>query len=606
MDCRGVVRFLICVCMVGFTGAKCVPEKCGSMNVSYPFWIKNSHCGYPGFQVTCRKDPYSGILAPFFTAYSGNYTDEYLQGFYYRIIEIDYTGSLIINSSSIWAQSCISNSTASAYFQPPLGGPFTISMSNKFIVIGCNAVGSYTYGDWGEARCVSTCDSQTDPPYCRYGCCEITLPDNWAWLNFTGGSLFSLLNTTTCGLSTILEPSTFTIVDNNTNLFWGDGLKAYHGLRLNWGISLQNCSMAKATANYSCASSNAECIDSPSGQGHVCRCLPGYEGNGYSNGTDCTDTDECKGSNMCVGAEEGGICHNFAGTYNCSCAEGYKGDGFHNGTRCISRSSNYLKLAIIGAVSSFVGVSMVACGLFWCLSMRRSKHAREKNFRQNGGIQLQERIASMGGKESLKIFSERELEMASNKFSTELGKGGFATVYKGVLVNVFDHLHSRENHLTWKTRRQIAIETAEAIAYVHLQAAQPIFHRDIKSSNILLDNTFTPKVADFGLSRLRPSDDRHLSIMFASGTPGYVDPEFVRSNQFTDKSDVFSFGVVLVELLTGLKPLLSIGESTCALYDHFLSAINDNHLIEIFDPKVVKEEIQGQMENMARLAKACL
>ncbi|GLJ24114.1 hypothetical protein SUGI_0459940 [Cryptomeria japonica] len=203
--------------------------------------------------------------------------------------------------------------------------------------------------------------------------------------------------------------------------------------------------------------------------------------------------------------------------------------------------------------------------------MRRLKHAREKNFRQIGGIQLQERIASMVGKESLKMFS------------IELGKGGFATMYKGVLVDgmpvaikkpksvsdefineiiVLSHISHRNVVKLLGCCEKIAIETSEAIAYVHLQAAQPIFHPDIKSSNILLENTFTPKVADFGLSRLRSSDDRHLSTMFASGTPGYVDPEFTRSNQFTDKRDVFSFGVVLVELLTALKQHLYIKDLT--------------------------------------------
>ncbi|GLJ53319.1 hypothetical protein SUGI_1136930 [Cryptomeria japonica] len=286
---------------------------------------------------------------------------------------------------------------------------------------------------------------------------------------------------------------------------------------------------------------------------------------------------------------------------------------------------------------------------------------RRQEFIKNGGVELQERIASMGGRKSLRMFSETELKIASNNYSTELGRGGFATVYKGVLSDgnsvaikkpktfspeftneivilshtnhrnvvkligcclrtelpllvyefvpngtLFQHLQSPEKNFPWERRRQIAIETAEGIAYMHRGSSQPIFHRDIKSSNILLDDTFTPKVADFGISRLRPSDETHLSTMFPSGTPGYVDPEFVRSNQYTDKSDVYSFGVVLIKLLTGLRPVLSVQGSVCALYDHFLSTINDNFLSEILDTNAVKEENRGQMEKMAMLAKACL
>ncbi|GLJ23197.1 hypothetical protein SUGI_0438250 [Cryptomeria japonica] len=661
-----VFRFIVCFCLVGFAAAKCDPEICGSTNVSYPFWINNPDCGYPGFQINCTKDNSTGNLAPFLPVYVGNNINN-LTWAYFKIMEINYTGYLIINSTSVFAQSCDKRTSDEVFFQLPPHGPFTISKFNRFVVVGCNGFGTYTYRSWGEVSCVTTCDSQSDPPYCSYGCCEIVLPDNWQWINFTGGGLFGLFNSTindyedTCAFSTILDPSTFTIVDNRTNLFWGEGWKAYYGLRLNWGIGLQNCSAAKATANYSC-SSNAECNESPTTQGHVCKCLPGYEGNGYSNGTGCADIDECSHTNwnICVGAEEGGVCHNLIGSYSCSCAKGYKGDGLGNGTRCVSKRSNSLKSGIIVFFSSIVGVSVGACGVFWWLRRRRLKNVRERNFQQNGGMLLQERIASMGGRKSLRIFSERELEIASNNYSTELGKGGFAFVYKGLLEDgtplaikkpraisdefineliilshinhrnvvkllgccmetqfplivyefvsngtVYEHLHSTDKHLSWQTRWQIAMETAEAISYMHLQASQPIFHRDIKSSNILLDNTFTPKVADFGLSRLRPFEENHLSTI-AVGTRGYVDPEFVRSSHFTDKSDVYSFGVVLVELLTGLTPLLSIKGSMCTLCDHFLSAINDNRLTEILDSEVLKEENQGQMENMARLAKACL
>ncbi|GLJ24120.1 hypothetical protein SUGI_0460000 [Cryptomeria japonica] len=235
---------------------------------------------------------------------------------------------------------------------------------------------------------------------------------------------------------------------------------------------------------------------------------------------------------------------------------GYKGDGFQNGTGCVSKSSISVKSVII------------ASGILWCLSMRCLKHARDTNFLQNGWMQLQESIASMGGRKSLRIVSQRELEIDSNNYSTELGK--------------------------------------EAIAYVHLQASQPIFHRDIKSLNILLDNTFTAKVADFGISKLLPSDERHLSTILPSGTPGYVDPEFVKSTHFTDKSDVFNFGVVLVEISTCLMAVLSTEGSMCGLSDHFLSVINENHFTEILDPKVVNEENQEEMENIERLEKSCL
>ncbi|GLJ24104.1 hypothetical protein SUGI_0459630 [Cryptomeria japonica] len=445
MHCGVLVHFVICVCLAGVaSAAKCVPEKCGSVNVSYPFWIKNSHCGYPGFQVICKENS-TGMLTRYLSAYVANNTHRTLTKSYYKIREINYTGQMVISSRPLKAASCLGRQEGDGFvlFHLPSDGPFTISMTNRFVVVGCNTSGSYAYDNLGgEARCVAGCIFQNDPPYCSYGCCEITLQDNYKWLNFTGGGLVHLKDEKKCGFSTILDPSTFTIGDDREDLYWGHVKKAYYGLRLNWGIGLENCSMAKTTVNYSC-SSNAECIDSPSRKGYVCKCLPGYEGNGYTNGTDCTDIDECsnKSLNECMEPSKGGVCHNLAGSYNCSCAKGYSGDGFKNGSTCDAESSKKTAMfAAIGSVSAFVGVSLGACGIVWLLRMRYQKQARDEYFRRNGGVLL-ERILAERGKQMegkiFRIFSEDELKSAFRDYSDDmkLGTGGSSTVYKGILSN---------------------------------------------------------------------------------------------------------------------------------------------------------------------------
>lgn len=223
-------------------------------------------------------------------------------------------------------------------------------------------------------------------------------------------------------------------------------------------------------------------------------------------------------------------------------------------------------------------------------------------------------LSEAAGNSSVALYPYKEIEKATNGFSESqrLGTGAFGMVYAGKLHNdewvaikkikyrdnnsidqvmneirllssvshpnlvrllgccieqgeqiliyefmpngtLSQHLQrERGKGLPWTVRLTIAAETAKAIAYLHSAVHPPIYHRDIKSSNILLDFHFKSKVADFGLSRLGMTEISHISTA-PQGTPGYVDPQYHQNFHLSDKSDVYSFGVVLIEIITAMK-----------------------------------------------------
>lgn len=121
-----------------------------------------------------------------------------------------------------------------------------------------------------------------------------------------------------------------------------------------------------------------------------------------------------------------------------------------------------------------------------------------------------------------------------------------------------DHLFDLEPDkvpLSWETRIKIAVGAARGLEYLHCKANPPVIYRDLKSANILLDNDFNPKLSDFGLAKLGPvGDNTHVSTR-VMGTYGYCAPEYAMSGKLTLKSDIYSFGVVLLELITGRKAI---------------------------------------------------
>uniref|UniRef100_A0A1D1Y7C2 non-specific serine/threonine protein kinase n=1 Tax=Anthurium amnicola TaxID=1678845 RepID=A0A1D1Y7C2_9ARAE len=126
------------------------------------------------------------------------------------------------------------------------------------------------------------------------------------------------------------------------------------------------------------------------------------------------------------------------------------------------------------------------------------------------------------------------------------------------LGSLEDHLHDLppdKEPLDWNTRMKIAAGAAKGLEYLHDKANPPVIYRDFKSSNILLDDGYHPKLSDFGLAKLGPTGDKSHVSTRVMGTYGYCAPEYAMTGQLTVKSDVYSFGVVLLELITGRKAI---------------------------------------------------
>ncbi|KAI4343355.1 hypothetical protein L6164_010715 [Bauhinia variegata] len=171
-----------------------------------------------------------------------------------------------------------------------------------------------------------------------------------------------------------------------------------------------------------------------------------------------------------------------------------------------------------------------------------------------------------------------------------------------------DHIHgsATKKHLDWLARLRIAEDAAKGLDYLHTGCIPSIIHRDVKTSNILLDINMRAKVSDFGLSRLAEEDLTHISSV-ARGTVGYLDPEYYANQQLTEKSDVYSFGVVLLELLSGKKAVSSEDYGAEMNIVHWArSLIRKGDVMSIMDPCLVGKVKSESMWRVAEIAMQCV
>uniref|UniRef100_A0A6N2M5J8 Protein kinase domain-containing protein n=1 Tax=Salix viminalis TaxID=40686 RepID=A0A6N2M5J8_SALVM len=593
-------------------------EKCGNVSVPYPFGILEPSCAmndYFFLSCTSNDEGHPKLSAGYIKTESISSGSE-------SISNIELEGTVTVRIYP--AYSCTNKTWIQTESFPQSirleSGPFMLSDTrNIFIGSGCDTSAWVTNHEFTyRVGCLSTCteymEMSDENPCLGSGCCQTSIPKGLKSLDLQVSSahLTNVSDFNLCGFAFLADKRSLKISDwplSRTPILGRDATDVV----IEWVVENKTCEQAKANPSAYACGANADCtyqID----QGYRCSCNIGFEGNPYLK-------DGCQG----VGVGFGAILFLFIGLW----------------------------------------------WVYKVFKRKRCEKLKRKYFKRNGGLLLQEQLSSGEvNVDKIKMFPSKELDKATDHYNANrtLGQGGQGTVYKGMLADgkivavkkskvidegnlrqfinevvllsqinhrnvvkllgccletelpllvyefipngtLFQFLHdpNEEFPLTWEIRLRIATEVAGALFYLHSAASIAIFHRDIKSANILLDEKYRAKVADFGTSRSVSVDQTHVTTQ-VQGTFGYLDPEYFQSSQFTDKSDVYSFGVVLVELLTGQKPILFTRseEQGRSLATYFLMAMESNCLFDILDPQVVKQGKKEDVVMVASLARSCL
>ncbi|MBA0765067.1 hypothetical protein Gotri_014328 [Gossypium trilobum] len=636
-------------------------DKCGNMSIPYPFGMTPGCYLNESFLITCNRSvsPHRPQLI------HGNLevTNITLEG---QVEILHYVAKDCYNSDG----------TIEERTHPwLLAAMFTISNRNKFIAVGCDTRAQIwakrehnngTYFTGCMAYCEKANALHLNGSCSGVGCCQVSIPSGLKNLTMSVLSYYnhtSVWDFNPCSYAFVVDESKFSFSDKS---FGELAHKEFLPMALDWAIGNEPCNVSEHKPDYACKQ-NSICYNPENRSGYLCKCKDGYNGNPY-HPHGCEDIDECKDSSRhnCISERN---CINSPGTYKCFCTKGFYGDGEKDRKGCMRNQANVIKISIVIGLCVLV-VIVGSSWLFFINKKRKLLNMKKKFFKQNGGLLLQQELHEQRvSTETVKIFTAETLKNATKNYdeSQIIGKGGFGTVYKGILKNgtevaikkskvvdqsqikqfineviiltqinhrnvvkllgccletevpllvyefvsngtLSEHIHCEDkaSSISWGIRFRIATESAQVLSYLHSAASIPIIHRDVKPTNILLDDNYTAKVSDFGASRLVPMDQTQLSTM-VQGTLGYLDPEYLCTAQLTEKSDVYSFGVVLVELLTGKTAHSFEGpEEERNLANHFVLWLKNDRLFEILDDIVAKEGAVEQIKEVAKLAKKCL
>ncbi|KAF3573117.1 hypothetical protein F2Q69_00063274 [Brassica cretica] len=640
-------------------------KTCGGVSIPYPFGIGGKDCYLNSrYEVVCNTTT-SGTTVPFLSMINTEVVNISLpdgdKPYGVLLIKGPVTSLDCSSNTSQGLKKSRPDLNVTGK-----GSPYFITDNNRLVAVGCGTKALMTGIDSEILGCESSCIERksgqqvTDSICDGYKCCQTRIPLDRPQvigvdIDPTGGEgcRVAFLNDKRYSPSNVTAPEQF-------------HAGGYAKVELGWYFDTSDSQFrnnplgCRNWTHYGSYDSDTRCLCEYGYFNEMsyrnCYCPIGFTGNPYLRGG-CVEADMCKEPGVC----KEGICENMRGSmYTCKPKPVITKPG----------KSFLLGGVLIGVLGLVFLVGGIFWLFILIRKRRRIIRGRRFFKRNGGLLLKQQLTTTDDGNVDMsRIFSSKELEKATDNFSVKrvLGQGGQGTVYKGMLVDgrivavkksklvdedkldsfinevvllsqinhrnivkllgccletevpvlvyeyipngdMFKRLHdeSDDYNMTWEVRLRIAVEIAGALAYMHSASSFPIYHRDIKTTNILLDEKYRAKVSDFGTSRSVTVDQTHLTTLVA-GTFGYMDPEYFLSSQYTDKSDVYSFGVVLVELISGEKPLSRVrSEEGRGLAADFLETIKENRVVDIIDDRIKEESKLDQVMAVAELAGRCL